>query len=142
MFAGYLDRQFGAPLEGFSGLNYGSTLKWSATPLTTVNITASRVLNETTVAGSSVIEDNSFGVGVDHELRRNLIVQANVKYVDSAFVGAPREDNYVEGRVGATYLIDRNLSATATYEHRQRDSSAPGENFSEDRVDAGLHFQL
>jgi hypothetical protein len=142
VFVGYLDRQFGAPLQDFSGLNYGSTLKWSPTPLTTVHLSAARVLSETTVAGSSVIEDDTFGIGVDHELRRNVILQANVTHTDSSFVGIARDDSHIGGRVGATYLIDDNLSATAGYEHRERDSSAPGEDFSEDKFDVGLRFQL
>lgn len=142
VFVGYLDRQFGAPLQDFSGFNYGSTLKWSATPLTTVHLTASRVLSDTTVVDSSVIAEKAFGIGVDHELRRNVIIRANVTHVDSAFVGTPREDNYVEARVGATYLIDRNLSATAGYEHRERDSSVSGENFSEDEFNVAFHVQL
>jgi hypothetical protein len=141
-FVGYLDRQFGAPLHNFSGLNYGSKLTWSASPLTTVHLSAARVLSETTLAGSSVVEDDTFGIGIDHELRRNVIIQANVTYTDSAFVGIPRDDSHILGRVGARYLIDENVSATAGYEHRERASSAPGEDFSEDKFDVGLRFQL
>lgn len=141
-FIGHLDRQFGAPLSDFSGFNYGASLKWSATPLTTVHVSASRILDETTVAGSSVVADSMVGLGIDHELRRNLIVQASVAHVDSEFIGTPREDTYIEGRVGATYLIDRNLSANAAYEHRERDSNVAGEDFSEDRFNVGLRLQF
>lgn len=142
VFVGRLDRQFGAPLKDFSGFNYGATLTWLATPLTTVQLTAARMLNETTVAGSSMSVDNTFAVGVDHELRRNVILQANLSYVDSEFVGTQRGDTYFEGRVGAAYLIDRNLSATAGYERRQRESNALGEDYSEDKFSVGLHVQL
>ena len=141
-FVGYLDRQFGAPLQDFSGLNYGSKLEWLITPLTTVHLGAARVLSETTVAGSSIIEEDTFSIGVDHELLRNLILQASVARTDSSFVGIARDDSQVGGRVGATYLIDNNLRATAAYEHRERDSNVLGEDFSEDRFDVGLRFQF
>ena len=142
VFVGRLDRHFGAPLKDFSGFNYGSTLTWLATPLTTVRLSAARMLSETTVPGASIGVDNTFGVGVDHELRRNVILQANLSYVDSEFLGTLRDDSYIEGRLGATYLIDRNLSATAGYERRQRESNAPGEDYSEDKFSVGLHVQL
>jgi hypothetical protein len=89
-----------------------------------------------------VIEDDTFSIGVDHELLRNLIVQASVAHTDSSFVGIARDDSQFGGRVGATYLIDDSLRATAVYEHRDRDSNAPGEDFSEDRFDVGLRFQF
>jgi hypothetical protein len=141
-FIGHLDRQFETPLRDFSGFNYGATLKWLATPLTTVRLDAARVLNDTTVAGASIADDRSIGLGIDHELRRNVIIQASLARVDSEFVGIAREDESIEGRLGAIYLIDRNLSANAGYERRERDSNVPGEDFSEDRFDVGLRVQF
>lgn len=142
VFVGYLDRQFGAPLQDFSGFNYGATLKWSVTPLTTVHLQAVRELADTVVAGSSTISDKRFSFGIDHELRRNVIVQANVTHVDRAFVGISRDDSEFEGHIGATYLIDDNLSATAGYERRERDSSVPDQGFSENKFHVGIHIQL
>lgn len=142
VLVGYLDRRFGAPLDDFSGFNYGARLKWSATVLTTVHLRAARVLDETTVAGSALVVDNRFGIGVDHELRRNLILQAGIEYVDSDFVGSGRSDTQLEASARATYLIDNSLSATAGYERRERDSSVPNEDFTEDKFHVGLRFQL
>ncbi len=142
VFVGRMDRQFGAPLKDFSGFNYGASVTWLATPLTTVQFSAARLLSETTVAGSSVSLDDTLSLGVDHELRRNVILQAQLSYVDSEFLGTQRQDDYVEGRLGAVYLINRNLSATADYERRERNSNAPGEDFPEDKFSVGLHVQL
>jgi hypothetical protein len=141
-FIGHIERQFETPLRDFSGFNYGATLKWSATPLTTVRFDASRVLNDTTVAGASVASDRSIGIGIDHELRRNVIIQASLARIDSEFVGIPREDESIEGRLGAIYLIDRNLSANAGYERLERESNVAGEDFSEDRFNVGLRVQF
>jgi len=141
-FIGHLERQFETPLRDFSGFNYGATLKWSATPLTTVRFDAARVLNDTTVAGASVASDRSIGIGIDHELRRNVIIQASLARIDSDFIGIPREDESIEGRLGAIYLIDRNLSANAGYERLERESNVAGEDFSEDRFNVGLRVQF
>lgn len=141
-FVGYLDRQFGAPLQDVSGLNYGASLKWLATPLTTVSLNASRAFDDTIVAGSTVISNKTLGIAIDHELRRNVIIQAGVTHIDGDFVGSPRNDTDIEAHIGATYLIDSNLRATAGYEHRERDSNAAGAGYSEDTVNVGLHFQL
>lgn len=139
---GYLDRRFGAPLQDFSGLNYGVKLNWSVTPITTVHLRAERVLEETIVAGSSIIADKRFGIGVDHELQRNVIIQADIAHAESDFVGSARNDTQFDARIGATYLIDNNLRATAGYERRDRDSNVPGEDFSEDKFHVSLRLQL
>lgn len=142
LFVGFLDRQFGAPLQDVSGLNYGASLTWSATELTTVRLSANRLLNDTTLAATSVSSDKSFGVGVDHELRRNVILRADVSIVDSDFVGTPRNDEIFSARIGASYLIDENWRASAGFERRECDSNSPGDDYVEDRVDVGLQFQF
>lgn len=142
VFVGYLERHSGAPLQDFSGFNYGAELTWAATQLTTVRLAAARVLNDTTIAGASISSDNRFSITIDHELRRNVLLQGGVRLVDSEFEGTPREDTYVAAHFGATYLFNRNLSASAQYEHRERDSNAFGEDFSEDKFSVGLHVQL
>lgn len=142
VFAGYLNREFDAPLKDVSGLNYGASLTWAATQLTTVRIGAARVLNDTVVAGSAVISDKSLSLGVDHELLRNVIIQADLNYVDSDFVGIAREDSGIEGSIRATYLMNSNVHASASFTHRDRDSNVPNADFSEDMVSVGLHLQL
>jgi hypothetical protein len=142
IFVGYLDRQFGAPLQDFSGFNFGAALKWSATPLTTIHMQALRELSDTVVVGGSAISDRRLSVAVDHELLRNVIIQGSLSYVDSEFVGLPRNDEQYEGRVGAIYLIDDSLTATVGYERLVRDSNAFGETFSEQRFNVGFRFRL
>lgn len=142
LFVGYLDRQFGAPLQDVSGLNYGASLTWSATQLTTVRLSAQRLLSDTTLAGTSVTSDKSLGVGIDHELRRNVILRADVSFTDSDFVGTARNDEILAARIGATYLIDENWRASAGFERRECNSNSPGDDYVEDRVDVGLQFQF
>jgi hypothetical protein len=142
VFVGYLNREFGGTLKDYSGIDYGAKLQWSATQLTTVNVAASRTLNETTIPGSSVVIDDVFGAGIDHELRRNVIVQANLSHVDSTFTGTSREDTALDAHIGVIYLFDHNLRATAGYDCLDRDSNAPGEDFTEDKFNVGLHYQL
>ncbi|MEQ1863672.1 MAG: outer membrane beta-barrel protein [Micropepsaceae bacterium] len=142
VFVGYRNRKFGGTLRDYSGVDYGAKLQWSVTQLTTVNVGASRTLNETTVLASSVSIDDAFRIGIDHELRRNVIVQANLSRIDSEFAGTSRDDATLEAHVGVTYLFDHNLRATAGYDRLDRDSNAPGEDFTEDKFNVGLHYQL
>jgi hypothetical protein len=142
IFVGYLNREFGGTLKDYSGVDYGAKLQWSMTQLTTINFNASRTLNETTIPGSSVVVDDAFGVGIDHELRRNVIVQANLTHVDSKFSGTVRDDSTLDAHVGIIYLFDHNLRATAGYDRLDRDSNVPGEDFTEDKVNVGIHYQL
>lgn len=141
-FAGYSRQSFKAPLQSVSGFDFGARLNYYATELMTVHLTASRTLGDTTLAGASVSNDQSFGLGVDYELLRNLILQAGGDYTFSDYEGIARRDKYLEAYLNAKYLINRYLSADASYIYSQRRSNVAGQGFTDNSVSLGLHFQL
>jgi hypothetical protein len=142
VFAGYVNERFHAPLRSIAAIEYGASLDWYATPLLTAHFTAARLFDNTTLDGASVSDDQTLGVGLDYEFLRNLILQTHFSFMDSRFVGIARNDEVWEGDIGAKYLFDRNISATATYTFSERLSSAPGQDFNDNLVFGGLHFQL
>jgi len=142
VFAGYVKENFVKPFGDVSGLDYGAAIHWYATPLMTFHFTASRSFNDTTVFGASSSDDQGLGTALDYELLRNLIIQTHVNYTDSRFEGISRDDKIIEAAFNAKYLLNRYMSANAGYVFTRRSSSAPGQDYTDNAVMAGLHFQL
>jgi hypothetical protein len=142
VFVGYVNLQYQSPLPSIRAVDYGAALHWYATELMTLNLTATRSFDDTTIAGASIADDQVFGLDLDYELLRNLILQFHGDYTDSRFVGTGRTDRLLEAGLNVKYLLNHYMAADASYAWQQRRSNVTGQNFTDNTVSAGLHFQL
>ncbi len=142
LFVGYLDQKFKAPLHNASGLDFGANLDWYATELFTVHLTASRMLQDTTLFNTSTLDTRQGAISFDWEVLPNVIVQGNVGYTDMAFTGITRDDRIADAGIGAKYLINRYLSADVNYRYEERSTNAAGQNYKDNLVTAGLTLHL
>jgi hypothetical protein len=69
-------------------------------------------------------------VGIDHELRRNIILGANIFTTQDDYEGINRTDWLYGGAADATYLINRYLRAGVGYEFRERDGESSNDDFT------------
>jgi hypothetical protein len=129
-FIGYLEQQYPAPLEDISGIDFGASITWSVTPLTTVQLFASRTVNDTTFAGVSGIDDRTINLAVSHELLRNLVLRANVGYANSLFQGSDRTDDTVSVGGGFEYFLNRFFSLALRYDFQNRDSDSGQQTYT------------
>jgi hypothetical protein len=126
-FFGYLSRDFDDPrFEKAEGPSYGAAIDWVITNLSTLRIGGSRTTRPTVVAGASTILDSEISLGVDYELRRNLVLQMDFQVLNEDFEGTPREDDNKIFSFGAEYRMNRNIWMTAGYRYWDRDSGPPG----------------
>lgn len=120
---GYLRRNAADPtIRDVSGLSFGANMLWNVTPLTSVRFIANRTTedsNSRIVAGNLRSEGT---VQVNHELLRNLILDASLRYAVISPIGPIDDSDEVEGRVGATYFINRRFGLTASYRLYKRSS--------------------
>lgn len=132
--AGYLSQRYEDPrLPSANGLSFGGDLLWNVTPLTSVRVTADRRVDEAAqldVAGNEVTE---LTTSIDHELLRNVILTGYLRYLDLSPIGPVPGSQEVGGRVGARYLVTRQLSLRATLSHQSRTSPVEGLGFTENR---------
>jgi uncharacterized protein (PEP-CTERM system associated) len=82
------------------------------------------------------------GARVDHELRRNIILGADATYEMGEFEGTSREDDTLALGADITYLVNRNLRLVLDYDYDQRDSNAPGADFTTNSVILSLRTSL
>ena len=132
VFAGYRSQDYDdAALETISGPVVGASLTWNVTALTTIKGSVSRTILETTQAGSSGFFNTRVGASVDHELRRNLLVGADVAGTNQKYRGNGRDDNQYDLGAYAKYLLNRHLYVSAEYDFLRKNSNAAGSSYSQ-----------
>ncbi len=143
IYGGYARQSFkDAALKDIRAIVYGASLDWYATELMTVHLGASRTFNDTTLAGVSATDDQLIRLGIDYEILRDLIGQASVGYTSSKFVGIDRTDKFIDAAFTLRWLINEYMSLEAGYTFSRRNSSVAGEDYTDNTVNAGLHFQI
>ena len=145
-FVGYLSRDFDDPdFDTSDGLSYGSALNYVITDLWTLKIGGSRTTEPTTVDGASTILASEVSLDLDYELRRNLVLQTGIKYINDDFESTSREDDDIIFTFGAEYRMNRNFWLKAGFRHWNRDSSpsaAGGREFTINEVTLALTYQI
>lgn len=142
IYVGYQKQNYDDPtLSDISGLSYGADVAWFVTPLTTVTFNADSVINETTTAASGYLAQ-SVGARIDHELLRNLLLNAKVGYENDDYTGINRTDDIVSAGLGADYMLNRNFSVNVGYNYVNRNSSILGSDYSRNIIGLTLTGKL
>lgn len=141
---GYQRQTFEAPIyDDFGGLAAEARLELFPSQLTTVTLGARRFIEESVIAGSEAYFANGVSAAVDHELLRNLLLNARVDYERDIFRSITRRDTVKQASVGARYFATRNwgVAANATYLDRDSTGVFQGPNFNEFRGTLSLVLQ-
>lgn len=124
IYAGYLDRDYDDPrFNKANGLTFGAALTWNVTGLTTLIFNGSRTVDSTTIEGASGIEATNLGVHADHELFRNLILNAGLEFVNEDYDGINRTDDVWLAEFGGEYKMNRYVGFEFGYRYQDRDTS-------------------
>lgn len=140
-YVGWLQQDYAAPLKDANGIDFNAQIDWFATQLLTAHLTASRIIDDTTLAGASSVAVSRVSASVDYELLRPLIMQPYVRYSDQDFEGIARQDKITEAGLEARYLMNNNLAAYAGFAFQQRATNATGRDFSDHIFTIGIRGQ-
>ncbi len=121
-------------------------ITWNVTQLTSLLFSGSASQEDTNVTvdgeeASSRLEQD-VGIEVQHELLRNVILEANGIYERDDFQGVDRTDNTFRTGFGVTYLLNRNLSLIANYNYSNRNSDVDSAEFSRNIFRVGINARL
>jgi len=135
VFAGYIQQRYEDDAFGdVDGPQVGAALFWNPTGLTSLSFRASRAIQETTLAGASGFWSTTLGAGIDHELRRNILLNGQLTFATNEYNGISRDDELARIGIGGTYLINRHWRASANYSFDRRDSNQAGASFDKNLV--------
>lgn len=124
--AGQRVQNYEYPFADIRAPVYGATLNWNVTALTSINVDLQRSIMETTSIFFSGYVSTNTHVTLDHELRRNLLLNLGLNYItdDYQSIGAAeRDDTTYDAVVGATYMTNRYFYVSMHYHYLQRESS-------------------
>ncbi len=79
---------------------------------------------------------------MQHELLRNVLLNATADYTRDNFEGTSRTDNVFGLGAGVSYLLNRNLSLDANYRFTKRDSDDNNQEFDRNVVLVGITARL
>lgn len=142
VFVGYMKQVYDdANLENISGPSAGISLTWNVTKLTTLKGNVSRTISDTTTANSPGSMTTIAGISAEHELRRNLILDGELKYTLADYESIARHDQTYDVSAGADYLLNRNFFARIEYSFRKKHIDV-GTDYSENKFTINLGAQF
>jgi hypothetical protein len=147
-YVGYSEQDYDSvALNDTDAFTFGVDLQWYATMLTTVTLNASRDIRDAVDAssmagGASGFISDKFGVRVDHELMRNVVLFGKVGFGQDEYQQSLREDDIFHGGLGAIFLVNNNLHLTASYDFIDRDSNVALFDYSNNAFTLSLTGKL
>ncbi len=139
VFAGYGKQRYDdSNFDSIDGIIFGSDMKWNPTRLTTVGLRLDRQLTETITNNSSGYVSSGVGLTVDHELLRNLILNAFFGYRNDDYDGIGRNDDNFRAGVGANYAMNRHFILNARYVYRTRNSNTADNDYTQNTISGGV----
>lgn len=121
---GYSTTSYDAPgLTDTDGFSAGGQIEWFPTQLTTITLNALRDTVESDIGGASAVERTGYGVRIDHELRRDVILNGEAAQNQDEYQALDRDDDRSRYGVGVDWYVNRVLTAGVAYNHYSQDSS-------------------
>ncbi len=146
VFVGYISRDYDDPrFLKVDGPIFGGELAWNITGLTTLQLSANRLIKSTTIVGAAGITDTGFTLKLDHELLRDLILSFDVSANNEDFEGIDRSDDIFGMRFEGVYLMNRYLQLRFGVNYLNRDTSpvdSGGREFDIKRIFFGVRGQI
>ena len=114
------------------GLSVDANLVWFPTQLTTVTFRANRGAFDAGIRQSSTATNTTLAVRVDHELRRNIIIFAEVGRGNYKFEGSvllpvqrplDRKDEFSNVEAGIAYKLNKRARLEASYRFHSQSST-------------------
>lgn len=148
VYAGLMSQDFtnfnGNGVANSTGdFKFGGNFLWNVTGLTSVVGEFDRSMEDTTSTGYRSFISTGGSLTVQHELQRNLLLEAKGGYTRYDFNGAPEraDHNYTAG-TGLRYFFNRNLYTDLQYDFRELVSSTGANNYDRHVVQLRIGAQM
>ena len=133
LYGGYIAQNYGAGYKDISAADYGASLLWNASALTSLKAEVKRGVFETITPGVSGYIRTRGDLGIEHAFRENIIAKAGAAYARDRYVGLSRDDDIYKGTIGLGYKPRRGLETEIGYTYDRRDSSRNAQDYDAHR---------
>jgi hypothetical protein len=141
--AGYVQQRFDDPTIGtIEGPTYRARLMWRPTRLLDVHFSAEQIVTETADTSAVGVLGNALQLGVDYELRRNVIISLAGGYESDRFFGEVRKDHVITSDERIKYLLSRFGAISLYHQYTARSSDIPTFNFDKHQVGINVTAQF
>jgi len=121
----------------------GGRLDWNVTGMTSLAVEVDRTIEESTSNLFNSYYQTGGSATLTHELRRNILLEANSTYSHEDFNGSSkRRDDVVTAGLGGRYLISRNLYSDLFYNWEDRMSTENTNEYTRNTVTLRLGVRL
>ena len=125
------------------GLGIDARFVWLPSQLTTVTLAVRRGVDDSVRSGGEGFLRTLGSVRVDHELQRNIIIGAGLSVERREYSNPSQRATDAVMGVSAQWLINRNMSLIASYQHVRRfDTSAGVQEYDQNLAFLRLRFSL
>jgi hypothetical protein len=123
VLGGYQYRSFSsAQFKTLSSPIFEGSVIWTPTGLTSVTGTLSRRIQDSADESTVAYTETAFVLAVDHEYLRNVLLNARAGVYLGDYARGQGSQTLYAARVGATWLLNRNVRLGATYDFSTRQS--------------------
>lgn len=116
-----------------NGVSVQAKADFFLSPITTLGVTAQRVLQDASIGNGAVFIDTRASVQVDHELLENLLLNARLSFVRQRYPDTGRFSDVIGASAGARFQMTRSLgfSANLAYGEANPNGVGLGREFNE-----------
>lgn len=139
---GYISQNYQGVFDDINAADYGGSLLWNITALTSLRAGLDRDVIETSDALASGYIRTSASAGVEHSFDDGLLGILALTYDDDEFVGIERDDQTLGASLDLEYKPFRGMEAALRYDFRTRESDAAFEDFSNHRITLRLGYSF
>ena len=140
---GYTRRNYRSPIyRDIGGFSAEARLEYFPSELTTFTLNLRRVIEDSNLGNSSAFFDNRASLRVDHELRRNLLLNAGVEYARETYSGVVERDNIWRLRGGARYMLSRSFEIEPNLSYARRHRFGGATNFTVSELSATISLVI
>lgn len=135
---GYRSQNYNDPLPDINTPIAEANIHWNITDLTTASFRVDHSIQESISQFFSGYESTVTSLGLDHELRRDLVLNLAFQFTEDEYAGidpAERNDESYYLVAGANYKMNRHLYFGGQYVYSQRESDFSLSTLSSNRFD-------
>jgi hypothetical protein len=120
---GYIEQTFDSAIYGeLSGISSSVSLEYFPSPLLTLGGTINRSVSDSGIIGVAGFLVTNAEIRADYEFRRNIIIGSRLGYTQEDFESLDVVNDRWYAGLRATYLLNRRLGLTASYDYETRNA--------------------